>query len=257
MANSKLKAYIKERYNLKYPSKTFNLNYKKYLALKPFKASENVFESGQDINDETHYIMRLASAYYFKLAFEAMKIDLNDPNLKEDLNTGNIGTPGRIAKVYCGANLSDNSEMGCGRWMHKPRIAIFPNKDNLKLPITKKVDLVSNCSHHTLPFGTLFSDKSYAIVSYIPDTYVLGISKLQRLVDYMARRYWLQEDLTKALFDVISDAVKTNNVYIGLFNIRHSCEFLRGPKSENGSFTSEYYEGEYKDINLRNKICNI
>lgn len=249
-----LKKYIKERYCLKYPKNTFNSAFKQYLQLKPFKASENVFESNQEITNEIHYIVRLATAYYFKCAFEAMKIDLEDPNLNENLSDGNIGTPGRLAKVYCGSNIDDSEEMGCGRWMKKPRIAVFPNNQNLHLPITKKVDLVSNCSHHTLPFSTLFDDNSYAIISYIPENFVLGISKLQRLVNYVSRRYWLQEDLTKSLYDIISNAAKTQNVYVGLFNIKHSCESLRGAKTSKGSFTSEYYDGDYNDINLRNKI---
>ena len=238
--------YVKERYNLKYSLSTFDENYKKYLALKPFKASENIFENGQECSEEVHYIMRLCTSWYFRCAFEAMKIDLEDPNLKEDLQSGNLGTPGRLAKVYCGSGTKDSEELGSGRWMQKPRLAVFPNTQGLHLPIFKKVDLVSNCSHHTLPFSTLFKD-SYAVVGYIPEGYVLGISKLQRLVNFIARRYWLQEDLTKALFNVISDAAGTRNVYIGLFNIRHSCEFLRGAKTVNGSFTSEYYDGKFKD----------
>ena len=247
--------YIEDRFKVKYPDADFRKCYSEYSNIKPFKANENLWETGQSTTEEAFYILRLATQYYFKLAFEAMKIDIdNDPNLYERLSEGNIGTPGRLAKVYCGANLEDDTELGCGRFSKPPRIATFPNEQTKALPITKRVDLVSNCSHHTLAFSTMFRNDSYAIVSYIPAKKVLGISKLQRVIDHVSRRYWLQEDLTLAIYNAVSEAAETDDVLIRLCNIVHTCESLRGSQSKDGTFTSEMYGGKFEDPEVRKDI---
>ena len=247
--------YMRDRFEMKYPDADFNKYYSEYSNIKPFKANENLWETGQSTTEEAFYILRLATQYYFKLAFEAMKIDIdNDPNLYERLSEGNIGTPGRLAKVYCGANLEDDTELGCGRFSKPPRIATFPNEQTKALPITKRVDLVSNCSHHTLAFSTMFRNDSYAIVSYIPGKKVLGISKLQRVIDHVSRRYWLQEDLSLAIYNAVSEAAETDDVLIRLCNIVHTCESLRGSQSKDGTFTSEMYGGKFEDPEVRKDI---
>lgn len=253
--NKELIDYIKRRYVLKFNSKSFNYNLRKYKDLKCFKANENIFETNQNITEEIHYIMRLTTQYYLEKAFEAMKVDTkNDPNTYEDLEVGNIGTPGRIAKTWVGGNLNDDSELASGRFMKPVRIASFPNTNTKALPITKRVSLISLCSHHLLAFSSVFDEKSYCIISYIPDKKVLGISKLQRLVDYVAKRMWLQEDLTKEIYKKVSEAAETPDVYVGLFNIKHSCEWIRGAKNPEGGFTSEYYDGKFNDDEIRNSV---
>ena len=146
--------------------------------------------------------------------------------------------------------------MGSGRFMKRPRIATFPNTQKTQIPITKRISITSSCGHHFLAFATQFSEDSYAIVSYIPDKFVLGISKLQRLADFVCRRFWLQEDLTKALYEEISSAAQTKDVYVGLFNVKHTCEWLRGSKNPEGGFTSEYYDGAFLNADLRESIKN-
>lgn len=233
----------------------FERYFEEYQNIKPFKASENIFESGQTISDEAHYIMRLILSFKIAEALEVMKIDLSDPNIGEDFNVGNVGTPGRIAKCWVGADTNDDSEIGSGRFMKPIRIASFPNNNAYsKIPITKRVNISANCSHHFLPFNTAFDENSYAIISYVPKENVLGISKLQRLADYVSRRFWLQEDLTKELYRKISEAAQTKDVYVGLFNIKHTCEWLRGAKNAEGGFTSEYYSGVFDDAELRKQV---
>lgn len=253
--NNDVKVYVQEYFEKKYEDLDFEHFWNEAKYLNDFKANENVFEDGTGISEPAHYIIRVTTQYYFKLAFKAMKIDIdNDPNLYERLEDGNIGTPGRLAKVYCGANLEDDSELGSGRWSKPPRIATFPNEQTKALPITKRVDLVSNCSHHTLPFSTFFRTDAYAIISYIPNKKVLGISKLQRVVDHIARRYWLQEDLTLKLYQTISKIAETDNVYVRLNNVVHTCESLRGSQTKDGSFTSEMYGGRFEDSSVRAEL---
>lgn len=250
-------AFIWERYIRKFPDSNeteFRAKLKEYNSLKPFKASGNIFDSGQQMDDKVHYIMRLQVQYLLNKVFDAMLVDMSDPNVCEVLDAGNISTPGRLAKVWTGANTGDDTEMGCGRFMKKPRIATFPNDKKSSIPITKQISITASCSHHFLPFDTKFAEDSYAIVSYIPDKFVLGISKLQRLADFVCRRFWLQEDLTKALYTEISKAAQTKDVYVGLFNVKHTCEWLRGSKNPEGGFTSEYYDGAFLNAELRAQI---
>ncbi len=251
-----LREFVRHRYR---GETDFESVFGVYLDLPKFKANENIFdtlgERAEIYTDDVHSITRLATQFYLKRAFEAMKIDLDDPNTMEVIADGNIGTPGRLAKVFCGANTNDDTELGVGRWTKKPRIAVFPNENtDTKIPITKRVDLISNCSHHFIPFSTLTRDDSYAVVSYIPDKFVLGISKLQRLTDWIARRFWLQEDVTKAIYDEIADAAQTKSVYVKIVNAVHGCEFFRGAQSRDGAFSSEMYGGKFEDPEMRAEV---
>jgi len=248
--------FIKSRYMMQFNNsseKEFQKNLKQYKKINNFAPNGNIFDHDY-ISDKIHFIMRINTQYHITNAFKAMKIDLDDPNITEDLNVGNIGTPGRIAKVFCGSNTNDDKELGSGRWSKKPRVATFPNTSKLDQPITKKVDLISNCSHHFISFNSLQRDDSYVVISYIPKDLILGISKLQRLVDWISQRFFLQEELTSMIYQEISHMVETDSVYIGLFNIVHGCENLRGVKSQNGSFSTEYYGGDFKNINLREEV---
>ena len=248
-----IKQFVKERYESK-GYKNFNKYLEEYENIQSFAPNGNVFEDVGGISPEAHFIMRMSTQYHLTKAFEAMKIDLNDDNVKEIPEEGNIGTPGRIAKVFCGANIDDDRELGGGRWSKKPRLASFPNTGNTTIPITKRVDIISNCSHHFIPFTTIAREDSYAIISYIPNKKVLGISKLQRVADWVSQRFFLQEDLTKMLYDEVSKVAETDSVYVGLFNMVHGCESMRGAKAKDGAFTSEYYGGAFEDPELRKQI---
>ncbi len=250
--------FVKTRWVGKYGTfDDFEKAYSEYGRVPSFKSNENindVFPKG--ISEECHYIMRLVTQYHLTQAFEAMKIDLNDPNIAENAQDGNIGSAGRIAKIWCGANLEDTTELGHGRWTKPPRLAKFPNTGNKSIPITKKVDIVSNCSHHFISFNTITRPDSRAIISYIPNEFVLGISKLQRITDWLSRRFWLQEALTDAIYGEVSKAAQTDSVLVAIVDAVHGCETLRGAKSQNGAFTSMSYGGKFVDIEIRNTVLN-
>jgi GTP cyclohydrolase I len=250
-----LTEFLEPRYNRLGFDLTFETAFRAYLEMPDFNLNENVFEKDSYIfSVEIQAIVRLATQFYLTKTFQAMKINLNDPNTMEDLNDGNIGTPGRLAKMWVGSDLSDATELLSGRWTKPPRIASFPNTHEKNLPITKRVDLVSCCSHHIAPFSSFFREDAYAIISYIPNKRVLGISKLQRTVDWIARRGWLQEDLCKTIYDEISGVAETTSVYVRLNNISHTCESLRGSQTQDGAFTTEYYGGAFNDPETRKEI---
>jgi len=235
-----------------YESKNFQTPFEKALEIyentPEFKINENVFEKNDKWNDDVHYLMRLIATEKLKEVFEALKIDIEDENVKENLEEGNIGTAGRIIKMWSGADINDDRELMSGRF-HKPvRLAKFPNEisEDYDNPIIKEVDLTALCSHHFAPFSTKFLNESKVVIAYIPEDYVLGISKLQRVVRYIAQRGWLQEDLTKAIYQEISKSAQTPNVYVKLKKVKHSCEFLRGALSESEGFTTEYFGGKFR-----------
>lgn len=243
-----IRQFVKPRFKEVFPDFNFMDAWEEYQNLAKFKISENVEKVG-GISEQGHFIMRTVTEYHFIQAFKAMKIDLNDPNVG-----GDKGTPYRVAKMYCGAHLNDDSELLSGRWANKPNMTSFPNESKQCFPITKKVDILSVCSHHVAPFSTMFRDDAYAIISYIPDKQVLGISKLQRIVDWVARRGHLQEELTVKIYKEVSKAAGTDSVYVRLSGLVHTCESLRGTQSKDGAFTSEHYGGEFKKFELRKEV---
>ena len=229
--------------------------------LKPFAAGGNVFESGQTIDEPTLLCMRWVAGLKMEEVLDILKFDRTDSNLVQDLSVGNIGTAQRWAKTVTGDSLECDNEMMCGRYAKPPRIATFPANEpgtNLvpvtPLPVTKICDISSVCSHHFLPYGTLIGDGAYAIISYIPGDFVLGISKLQRVADHIARRPTIQEDLTKELYRAISEAAQTPDVYVGIFNAKHTCEYLRGSQSKDGALTTEWFGGKFEDKELRESV---
>lgn len=251
--------FVKEHYYKKFGTlEDFDKNYKLYLELPIFKANENIHEKFTDtpladkedkfitddfsLKPEVHWIMRMTTQYYLTKAFEAMKIDLTDENVSE--NALGKGTPGRIAKMWVGDNPEDTSELGSGRWNKQPYVSTFPNT-NKKSVITKTVDLVSCCSHHFLPFTSMHEGK--VSISYIPKDYVIGISKLQRLVNWAARRFWLQEDLTDYIGQMMCNIAETDDVKVEMTGIVHGCEKYRGANAKDGTLTTCFVSGCFKE----------
>lgn len=245
-------------FDSKYPEEDLAYHLLKLRDLKPFAAGGNLWESGQEIQEPTLLCMRWIAGLKMEEVLDVLKFDLKDSNLVQELDVGNIGTAQRWAKTVTGSNLEADDEMMCGRYAKPPRLATFPSDDEYgalnkinKAPITKRIDISSVCSHHFLPYGTLLKEGAYAIVSYIPGDFVLGISKLQRVADWVSRRPTIQEDLTKDLWVAISQAAQTDDVFVGIFNARHTCEYLRGSQSHDGAFSTVHFGGAFTDPELR------
>jgi GTP cyclohydrolase I len=256
-----VKEYVREKVKRYYPEITdseFNRLFERYINLKDFKINENWFDkeviSYDDKDAEIiHKILRFVAEYYMRQVFHALKIDMNDPNVSDDRG----GTPYRIIKMLTGDNLEDNTEYMSGRFMRKPRLATFPNELKNGNIITKKLSLTGVCSHHFAPFSTDFDKNSFVLISYIPDKYVIGLSKLTRFIrDYVGRRGWLQEDLTKAIYCEMKEVLQTDDIYVGIFNVKHTCEWLRGAQDKDSSFTTEFYGGKFNNPELRQYVIN-
>ena len=245
--------WVQERYLKKYSS--FDMALAGYKKLKEFAPDGNIWESSQNITEQEHYIMRLVTQYYITKAFNAMLIDLSDENVKEEFNTGNIGTPGRIAKMWCGSSINDSSELLSGRWIKEPRMASFQREDNInQQPIWIETQIRAVCSHHFIGFHNNPQDEeSKVVVGYIPEKGIKGgLSKISRFVrDYASRRAWLQEDLCDYVGRKIQEQFKSSSVFVGMYKINHGCTWTRGANDQDAGTTTIFKSGKFlEDENL-------
>lgn len=252
---------LQEAFYNKFPQRSLYDALIKLDSIKPFAAGGNLWSSGQTIDEPTLFAMRWVAGLKFSEVLDVLKFDQADSNLVQDLSVGNIGTAQRWTKTVTGDSLECDNEMMCGRYATPPRIATFPSDEEYgafdmvhKGAVTKRIDISSVCSHHFLPYGSMLSEGAYAIVSYIPGDFVLGISKLQRVADWVCRRPTIQEDLTKDLYLAISEAAQTKDVYVGIFNAVHTCEKLRGAQAQDSGLTTQHFGGAFYDEKLRDSV---
>lgn len=134
----------------------------------------------------------------------------NDPNMK--------GTPKRVAKMYL-------NEVTKGTYDPKPQITSFENQTGYNgIVFQGNITVRSLCSHHMQPFF------GKCHVSYIPEPgrQVIGLSKLNRIVDWFARRPQLQEQLTQQIHDYIQKVTVKNKGVAVMIEAKHMCVYLRG-----------------------------
>jgi len=169
---------------------------------------------------------------HFEAIMYELGLDLNDDSLS--------GTPYRFAKMYVqelfyGLNPSK-----------RPKISTFRNKYGYnKLLIEQNINIDSSCEHHFLPItGT-------AHVGYIPKEKVIGLSKINRLVDYYAHRPQVQERLCIQILEDLKISLETEDIIV-VINAKHLCVSSRGIKDKNSSTTTIEYSGCFQKIEQRN-----
>lgn len=164
---------------------------------------------------------------HFEEILNILGLDLNDDSLK--------GTPYRVAKMYVEEIFKGlNPE-------NKPKLSLFENKYQYnQMLVEKNIKVHSHCEHHFLPI------EGKAHVAYIPNDKVIGLSKINRLVEYFAKRPQVQERLTKQIADALSEALETDDVAV-VIEANHMCVRARGIQDVGSStVTSEYY-GQFKE----------
>lgn len=258
--NDYIKDSLRMEFHMKYPDTDYDACWEKQKQIACFPAVGNVYDYGFTIDKPTHYVMRLIATWHIEKALGALKFDTkNDPNLMADFETANIGTAGRIAKIWAGNGLDSENirEYAEGRWTKQPRLAAFPAKDNDKgRPVTVVIDnpgIGSVCSHHFLPFSIQNNTNSKIVISYIPDKKLLGLSKIGRFVEWCLNRPSLQEEATELIHSKIKEIAETEDVYVGLLNLVHTCEVTRGAK-QFSTTTTEDYSGVFNSHETRNSI---
>lgn len=174
---------------------------------------------------------------YFAKIMSELGLDLDDESLS--------GTPYRFAKMYV-------KELFYGlNPANKPKISTFPNTYGYKqLLVEQDISIDSSCEHHFLPIV------GKAHVGYIPKDRVVGLSKINRLVDYYAHRPQVQERLCLQIMKDLQDILQTEDVIV-LVEAKHLCVSSRGIKDKD-SFTSTLeYGGRFKEEALRSEFYNL
>lgn len=164
-------------------------------------------------------------AQLFAQIMDVMGLDLNDDSLR--------GTPERVAKmfideIYSGLNPAN-----------KPKVALFENKYHYnQMLVEKDITFYSNCEHHFVPII------GKAHVAYISSGKVIGLSKLNRIVQYFAKRPQVQERLTNQIAMELQTVLETPDVAV-IIDAKHLCVSSRGIKDDTSATVTSFYGGAF------------
>ena len=174
----------------------------------------------------------------FKDIMETLGLDLTDDSLEE--------TPKRVAKMYVG-------EIFWGLdYDAFPKCTTVANKMNYdEMVVERNVNVQSNCEHHFVIIDGL------ATVAYVPNEKVLGLSKINRIVEYFAKRPQIQERLTEQVFHALCYILETENVAV-MIDAQHYCVKSRGVEDTGSSTVTTKLGGGFKtDAAARAEFLSI
>ncbi len=163
----------------------------------------------------------------FAQIMDVMGLDLTDDSLK--------GTPNRVAKMYIDEIFSGLNPL------NKPKIALFDNKYKYnQMLVEKNITFYSNCEHHFVPIIGI------AHIAYVSSGKVIGISKLNRIVQYYAKRPQVQERLTNQIAIELKTILDTEDIAI-IIDAKHLCVSSRGVKDDTSATVTSYYSGVFNE----------
>ncbi len=157
---------------------------------------------------------------------------------------GLLKTPMRVAKALQFLTQGYNQDPA-----EVLKSAMF-REDYRQMVIVRDIDLYSLCEHHLLPFF------GKAHVAYIPNKYIVGISKLPRVVEIFARRLQVQERLTTQIKDCIQETLNPLGVMV-VIEASHLCMQMRGIQKINATTTTSDFTGAFTDIKTRQEFLKL
>ena len=174
--------------------------------------------------------------HFFRI-MEEMGLDMTDDSLK--------GTPHRVAKMFI-------KEIFYGLDpANEPKIAVFENAYHYdKMLVEANINFNSTCEHHFLPII------GKAHIGYVSSGKVIGLSKLNRIVDYYSRRPQVQERLIMQIFNELKSALKTDDVIV-VMEAKHLCVSSRGIKDESSFTSTIQFGGIFERKENRNDFFNL
>lgn len=175
--------------------------------------------------------------HHFKKIMEELGLDLTDDSLS--------GTPYRVAKMYV-------KELFYGlNPKNKPKLSVFENKYAYKkMLVEQNITIDSSCEHHFLPIT------GFAHIAYVPKNKVIGLSKINRLVDYYAHRPQVQERLSLQILKDLQNTLETQDVIV-MVTAKHLCVSSRGIKDKSSFTTTLEYGGCFVHEQTRNDFFKI
>lgn len=172
--------------------------------------------------------------HHFRHIMDILGLDLTDDSLR--------GTPHRVAKMYVQEIFSGLNPA------HKPQAALFENKYQYdQMLVERNITVQSTCEHHFLPIYGM------AHVAYISNGYVIGLSKINRIVQYFAKRPQVQERLTMQILNELKRVLKTEDVAVYI-DAKHLCVSSRGIKDMASSTVTSAYSGKFEQEAYRREF---
>jgi GTP cyclohydrolase I len=173
---------------------------------------------------------------HFRKIMEILGLDLTDDSLQ--------GTPRRVAKMYVQEVFSGLNPK------NRPIARLFENKYNYdQMLVEKDITFYSHCEHHFVPiYGKIH-------VAYFSSGKVVGLSKINRIVQYFAKRPQVQERLTVQIGKELEIILQTENVGV-VVDANHMCVASRGVGDTNSKTGTAYFSGKFKDENVKREFLN-
>lgn len=173
-------------------------------------------------------------AFHFKEIMETLGLDLKDDSL--------AGTPERVAKMYVKEIFSGLDPA------NKPKITLFNNRYQYnQMLVEKEISFYSNCEHHFVPiFGKVH-------LAYISSGKVIGLSKLNRIVQYYAKRPQVQERFTVQIAKELQKVLDTESVAV-IVDAKHLCVSSRGVQDANAATLTSFYGGKFLEENTKQEF---
>jgi len=173
---------------------------------------------------------------HFKEIMQILGLDLTDDSLS--------GTPERVAKMYVKEVFSGLNPK------NKPEVKLFDNKyDYNQMLVEKDITVFSNCEHHFVPII------GKAHVAYISSGQVIGLSKINRIVQYFAKRPQVQERLTVQIGNELKSILQTEDVAV-LVDAEHLCVSSRGIQDTTSSTVTSFYSGKFDQDETRKEFLS-
>ncbi|MDX6191958.1 GTP cyclohydrolase I FolE [Flavobacterium sp. Fl-318] len=170
-------------------------------------------------------------SFHYQKIMEELGLDLADDSLS--------GTPYRVAKMYVKELFSGLDPK------NKPKISVFDNKYQYsKMLIESDITFNSSCEHHFLPII------GKAHIGYISSGKVIGLSKMNRIVEYYGRRPQVQERMTMQIFNELKTVLQTDDVIV-VVEAEHLCVSTRGVNDKSSKTTTLEYGGKFGGIRIR------
>lgn len=174
---------------------------------------------------------------HFFHIMEEMGLDMTDDSLR--------GTPHRVAKMFIQEIFSGLNPA------NKPKIAVFDNSYNYdKMLVEADISFNSTCEHHFLPII------GKAHIGYVSSGKVIGLSKLNRIVDYYSRRPQVQERLIMQIFNELKSVLETDSVIV-VMEAKHLCVSSRGINDESSFTSTIQYGGIFNEKENRNDFFSL
>lgn len=186
-----------------------------------------------DLSDEKK--MAIIEKHFAKI-METLGLDLTDDSLSD--------TPSRVAKMFVKEIFSGLDPK------NKPFVKLFKNKYKYdEMLIEKNIHVSSTCEHHFLPV----IGKAY--VAYIPNGTVVGLSKLNRVVNHFAKRPQVQERMTRQIGKELIKALATEDVAV-VVDAAHLCVSSRGINDKDSTTITSFYSGKFKEARFKKEFLH-